>query len=247
MLPETAEVAMREGWPSDPSPDIARTAGVPVLGRIMDARNVGTLRLRLRGATVPIPASETQRPDGDELVLERQRLTPAMTYALPFPGAELSEFLEPTALVQSDHPRFRGLSAEILADHRDAQDAARILTSWVHSYLRKEPTVSIPNALQVLDMGKGDCNEHAILLAALLRAAGIPNRLAVGLVYEDGTFLYHAWNEVWLNGWVAADSTFGQFPADVARIKLGDGGAEAMLAILPYLGNLSVEVIAQGE
>lgn len=247
MLRESAETATSEGWPAEGSPDIAWTASVPVSGRVADPRNQQSLRLRLRGMDGSIPVSDVQQVDGEWLLLQRRELMPEMTFALPYSTGELSGYLESSALIQSDHPRLRELSAQILGNDRDAQRAVRALSQWVYTYLRKVPTVSIPSALQVLDLGEGDCNEHAILLMALLRAAGIPSRLAVGLVYDNGAFLYHAWNEVWLQSWIGVDSALGQFPADVARIKLADGGTEAMLAITPYVGRLSIDVPDRSE
>ncbi len=48
--------------------------------------------------------------------------------------------------------------------------------------------MSIPNALEVLESKKGDCNEHTVLFNALARAAGIPAKTAVGVVYLRGAF-----------------------------------------------------------
>jgi transglutaminase-like putative cysteine protease len=94
-------------------------------------------------------------------------------------------------------------------------------------------------------MGEGDCNEHAVLFAALARATGVPARVVAGTVYVDGSFLYHAWNEVWLgNGWVSLDTTMDQMPADASHVKLLEGGPEEHAALLPLLGKLSVDVIA---
>ena len=48
------------------------------------------------------------------------------------------------------------------------------LVDWVHKNLEKRPVLSVPNALETLENRIGDCNEHAVLLAAFARAAGIP-------------------------------------------------------------------------
>ena len=96
-------------------------------------------------------------------------------------------------------------------------------------------------------MGEGDCNEHSVLYAALARAAGLPTRVAAGIVYLDGAFLYHAWNEVWLGErWVAVDPTFDQFPADATHIKLVEGGPEVHDRLLQVIGRLSVDILSAG-
>ena len=58
----------------------------------------------------------------------------------------------------------------------------------------------------------GDCKAHAVYLAALARARGIPARVAVGLVYSDrlAAFGYHMWTEVYIDGrWIPLDGTLG--------------------------------------
>ena len=76
---------------------------------------------------------------------------------------------------------------------------AEQLTRYVNGLLEKKPTVSLPSAREVLRTKVGDCNEHTALYVAMARAAGIPARVAVGLVYVRGAFYYHAWPEVYLN------------------------------------------------
>ena len=121
--------------------------------------------------------------------------------------------------------------------------AAVKLKDWVYRELAKEPTVSIPNALEVLQAKKGDCNEHTVLFNALARAAGIPAKTVVGVVYLRGAFYYHAWSEVWLGRWVALDSVLNQFPADVTHVKFLEGEIDRQIDILQLIGNLKIEVL----
>ncbi|MFC1661286.1 transglutaminase-like domain-containing protein, partial [Gemmatimonadota bacterium] len=102
---------------------------------------------------------------------------------------------------------------------------------------------SVPSAVQVLESGAGDCNEHTVLYVALARALGLPARTAVGLVYLDNAFFYHAWPEVWLGQWVAVDPTFGQYPADAAHLRFVVGGLAQQVDILRLIGRLDIEVI----
>ena len=114
--------------------------------------------------------------------------------------------------------------------------------------LAKRATVSIPNALQVLDMGAGDCNEHAVLWAALARAGGLPARVVAGAVYANGAFFYHAWDEAWLgSSWVSVDPAFDQMPADATHIKLIEGGPETHAALISIIGRLGIEVVSASD
>ena len=121
--------------------------------------------------------------------------------------------------------------------------AAELLNEWVYESIEKRITISVPSAVEVLETRRGDCNEHTVLYVALARAAGIPARTAAGLVYSDGSFFYHAWPEVYLNGWVAADPTFGQFPADAAHLRFTIGGLARQMELVRLIGRLELEVI----
>jgi len=118
-----------------------------------------------------------------------------------------------------------------------------MLMEWVFESLEKTPLVSVPDARQILRQRKGDCNEHATLLTALLRAVGIPARMAAGLIYKDGRFYYHAWNEAYLDRWISMDATLNQMPSDATHIKLVDGGIEKQIQIVAMIGNLSLTIL----
>ena len=130
-----------------------------------------------------------------------------------------------------------------------ARARAEQLTRYVNGLLEKKPTVSLPSAREVLRTKVGDCNEHTALYVAMARAAGIPARVAVGLVYVRGAFYYHAWPEVYLNEgagrglWLPVDPTFNQFPADATHLRLARGGLDRQAAILPMIGHLKMTVL----
>jgi hypothetical protein len=53
---------------------------------------------------------------------------------------------------------------------------------------------------------KGICYDYSSLMASMLRSAGIPTKLVEGK--STFTSVYHAWNEVYLDGkWITVDST----------------------------------------
>ena len=169
-------------------------------------------------------------------------LAPALPTTLP---ADIRPHLDPEVLVQSDNPRIRTLAAEITAGAVDDWDRARRINAWVFARLEKKPVASLPSALAVLDARVGDCNEHTVLAVALLRAAGLPARAAIGVVWSeelDG-FGYHAWPEVWLGRWVWMDPTFGQEVADATHVKLLAGGVERWPELAAFLGQLQLEVV----
>jgi len=154
-------------------------------------------------------------------------------------------YLKPEPLIQSDHERIRSLARSILGGSAQMTPLtkARRLMEWVHLNIEKRPVLSVPDALSTLENGMGDCNEHAMLLAALARAAGIPARVEAGLVYMKGRFYYHAWNLLFLGRWVTADAVFGQLPADVTHLRLVTGSMQQQLDLAAVIGNITIDVI----
>ena len=58
---------------------------------------------------------------------------------------------------------------------------------------------------KVAETLRGDCRHHAMLAAAMCRAAGVPSRTAVGLIYANDrrngpVMAFHMWVEVWVKG-----------------------------------------------
>jgi transglutaminase-like putative cysteine protease len=89
----------------------------------------------------------------------------------------------------------------------------------------------------------GDCNEHAVLLAALARASGIPAQVEAGLVYQEGRFYYHAWNVLYLGTWITADAVMDQLPADVTHIRFVRG-TERQIDLVQMIGRVKLEILA---
>ena len=145
----------------------------------------------------------------------------------------------------------------------EGDDAARAeaLRRFVYRYVdEKSLGVGVATASEVCRTRQGDCTEHAVLLAALLRAAGIPSRTASGLVYVDQflgqrkIFGYHMWAQALLdvNGaptWVDVDGTLpGDVSMDATHIALavssmGDEEAfDGLVGMVPLMGNLEIEI-----
>ncbi|MGD8389471.1 MAG: transglutaminase domain-containing protein, partial [Desulfobacteraceae bacterium] len=151
--------------------------------------------------------------------------------------------LAPDFNIESDHQEIVQAARTIVDEEQDPLRMAQLVLSWVYENLEKRPVVTIPSALEVLRSKVGDCNEHATLTTALLRALGIPTRIAVGLVYLRGRFFYHAWNEVYVGQWVSLDATLNQMPVDATHMKLLEGNLEKQVDVIGLVGRLKIEVL----
>jgi len=177
--------------------------------------------------------------------IEKEKMPAKESPVLPYVdlSEEMKLFLEPEIGIESDGKAITEKALEITGDTRDAVTTAKKLLEWVYTNIEKMPVITVPSAEEVLKTRVGDCNEHAVLLTALLRASGIPARVCVGLVYARGMFLYHAWCEIYLGEWISADPTLNQIPADVSHIKLVKGGLESQVEIIRLVGKIKLEVL----
>ncbi len=258
---EEREQALSVDWEKAGSVDIVTSLMVPSNVDIYRPRSVKYMRARLVDA--PLSGLDTnlagrQLMEGRTIEVRMEGGLPAEGYALPIQESlpekakELSEWLLPTAFIQSRHPRIKEAARQALSGAGDAVAAVERLMSWMGREMQPSMVVSIPSALEVLSKKRGACKEHTVLFIAMARASGIPARTASGIVYSDRQmidgFYYHAWPEVYIAGpsgggaWVAVDPTFRQFPADATHVKLTQGGLDKMLALGRVIGRLKVEV-----
>jgi transglutaminase-like putative cysteine protease len=248
---ESADQAQGLAIPARVQQDLMRiSAVVPVMPRRIDEpRDVRRLRLRIEGAELPSADLDGvgQTVDGSFIeIRDPQTLEPGPA------DPDAKRFLSPERLIESDAPEIVAEAGRAVGGTTRARDKAERLTRYVNALLDKKPTVSLPSALEVLRTKVGDCNEHTALYVAMARAAGIPARIAVGLVYvrgAQGAFYYHAWPEVYLAEsagqglWLPVDPTLNQFPADGTHLRLVRGGLDEQATILPLIGRLRMTVV----
>jgi Transglutaminase-like superfamily len=225
--------------------DIVAHTSIPVAKTISDPESRTALQLKISGvnlANFPLHGGR-QRLSDNRLEIRREDPQQLSGQAIPIKDARFTAYLQPTPFLQADHPSIRALAAKILKGEPNSYRAAVRIKDWVYKEIAKQPTVSIPNALEVLQTKKGDCNEHTVLFNALARAAGIPAKTVIGIVYLRGAFYYHAWSEIWIGEWISLDSVLNQFPADVTHVKFLEGEIDRQLDILQLIGNLKIEVL----
>lgn len=225
--------------------DLAATARVPYDGTIADPRALAHLALRVRGeAAGRVPdAAPRQRVTGDVVRIVREPPAAATAAAT---DDDLDRYRRPSPFIESDDPGLVARAQSIVAGAPTAREKVQRILDWVAAHVEQEPSLTIPSARDVLRTRRGDCNEHAVLVAALARAAGVPARVAAGVAYVGDGFYYHAWNEVWLDGWVSADAVFRQMPVDATHVKLLDGGPERHVQLAQVIGRLAFARVEGG-
>ncbi len=225
--------------------DILSLFSIRVDSTIPDPRNVTYLKISMKNidTTNLILSDESQNIISYNPIVLEIKSQPKLVEKILLPIKKESEFLKPSLCIQSDNPKLREKALAIRKGTKDAGDAVQKLVTWVYNNINKRATASLPSAIDVLTNLEGDCNEHAVLFAGLARAAGIPTKIAVGVVYLDKAFYYHAWNKVYLDKWISVDPTFGQFPADATHIKFQEGELTEQAKVLKIVGTVRIEII----
>ena len=245
LVRESKEDALAKDFSTGPGIDIISSTSVPVTGRIDNPRSIQYLKIRFEGVSLSDFNMDDERQvlKGDIIEVTKEEVNPEDTVRIPIKEGGYREYLVPSAFVQSNDPQIIEEANRIIKDEKDAINAARIIMEWVYHNIEKRPTISIPSALEVLDLKSGDCNEHAVLFAALTRAVGIPTRIIAGIVFSEGGFYYHAWAKVYVGKWISVDPTMNQFPADATHIGFVEGGLDRQIEILKVIGHLKAEIL----
>jgi len=181
------------------------------------------------------------------VLLRVKALADAAEPAAEKPGPEC---LAASAYLQSDDPEIQRLARDNVPPSATPAVKAKYLADWVfRNITKKDYKVGFASAKETVLSREGDCKEHAMLLAALLRAAGVPSRVAVGVTYSKGQFFGHMWTEAFLNDWTALDPTLlkGEV-VDATHIKLvasamdGPAAGASFISLVQAFDKLKINV-----
>jgi hypothetical protein len=197
---------------------------------------------------------DVQNAKGDTFELRvRARRDPVV---IENPKKAREEFLKSNYFLDSDDKKVRELAGKAVGRETDPWLKGQLIEKWVHDNMRSSSAIGFATASQVARDLEGDCRQHAMLTAAMCRAAEVPSRTAVGLVYvqdrERGPVLgFHMWTEVWVHGqWMSLDATLGRGGIGAGHIKIADHSwqdTQTLAPLLPVtraLGKISVEVVS---
>jgi transglutaminase-like putative cysteine protease len=107
-------------------------------------------------------------------------------------------------VIDVHHPEVRALSMRLSSEAPEAIEFACTAFTWVRDHIRhsldaQEPLVTI-SASQTLQEGLGLCFAKSHLLAALLRAQGIPTGLCYQRLSDGSDYFVHGLVAVYLEG-----------------------------------------------
>lgn len=230
----------------------------PIKNSLSSRRAVYRIRIPADDPMKLLPAGTTQqarKAGADTAELTVTAIVPPEAGAGPIPKAIAATYLPPTGFIQSDDAGVKMHADRASGTETDPWKACLLMERYVYDNLKKKNFLTLlASAAEVAKTMSGDCTEHAVLLAAMLRAKSIPSRVAVGLVYVGSlsSFGYHMWTEAYVRGtWVPLDATLGRggIAADHIKIldsNLSDGGPAPIKDFLPMisvLGKMEIEVL----
>jgi len=217
---------------------------------LKDAKNLKSFAVKISGIETNQfeLTRHRQKFDGRVLEVKVESFPPKQTLPVQALAGQknLDRYLEGDASIPVHDIAIQKKAKEIVGAENDLWQRAKKIHEFVYKGVDKTPTVSVPNALEVLKTMRGDCNEHAVLYTALARAAGIPTRIVVGLVYGDrysgeSGFYYHAWVEVFTGKeWIAIDPTWNQMPADATHLAFVEGGLDQQVLVTSLMGRIQL-------
>jgi transglutaminase-like putative cysteine protease len=138
------------------------------------------------------------------------------------------KYLEPTSIIDSDHPRVVAFASNAAGDLEDPREKAVRLYYAVRDGVLYDPYSPFYRpehyrASAVLEKGRGYCVCKACVLCAVGRASGIPSRLGFATVRShiattnlvkylgSDLFVYHGFTEFLLEGkWLKATPAFNK-------------------------------------
>ncbi|MDE0838207.1 MAG: transglutaminase-like domain-containing protein [Kiritimatiellae bacterium] len=243
----TAAEAFEAVSHSSDAPDILSELAVRCKGVIENSRESTRIRYAVHGVDIGAEAWATSRQTAEVSEDGTLHLTVAAssTSSPAEPLTDPEPYLASTTFVQSDEPALRSRAEKIVAESETPMQKARAIYEWVYENVKKEPTISLPSAMDVLKTMAGDCNEHTYLYVGLARAAGLPAKIMVGIAYHEGAFYYHAWPAVHVGRWVEMDPTWGQPLVDATHIRITEGELANQLELVQTVGTLTLDVLEQ--
>lgn len=143
--------------------------------------------------------------------------------------------------IEVDDPAIQALARRLRGGESDPLQVVEATMRWVRDSIAATPGAA-GGAAEALQARRGDSNEFARLVAALLRANSVPTRTVSGLLYAGGRLYLHAWNEVFLDGWIPADALLSQLPADGAHLPLAHDALGAQAELMRLLARLDLRV-----
>lgn len=162
---------------------------------------------------------------------------------------------QPSRWLETKHPKVVAMAKKAVGKGGSDVTKMRRLEQHVRQHInQKNLSVGYASAVETIDSKEGDCTEHAVLLAALARANGIPARVVTGVAFapefagKKRIFVPHAWVMAWVkqdgdHGWQGFDAALKQFDAGHIAFDMGNGDPNDFFNGLNIIGTMDIQSV----
>ncbi|MBV1858820.1 MAG: lasso peptide biosynthesis B2 protein [Nannocystaceae bacterium] len=173
-----------------------------------------------------------------ELIVRAKARDAEATAALS--GARKKALLKTSGDLRIHAPEIETVRDSLFKADTDATAKAAAITKWVHERVAYEVTPRSIDATEILEVGRGDCSEYALLTVSLLRSAGVPAEVRSGMAAEGDDMVAHAW-VAYHDGtrWFEIDPTWGRMGVSAGHLPLEVTDVLALVS----LGQMEIETI----
>lgn len=223
---------------------------------ISEAALRGHIRYTFRpraGAPLAIPETAEQRVREQADGTLRVDICSTCGPGLPDATESLTRWRAPSPWIESDAPELVAAARAIAGRKVSERTRMRMLGEIARARIGRVEFFGHHSAMQAWRRRAGDCTEDASLYAALARAAGLPARVANGLVFmreryfgSENAFQPHSWVVAHVDGkWESFDISVGSFDSTHIALTLGNGEPGAILAANRKAGLLDWQAMAE--
>lgn len=133
--------------------------------------------------------------------------------------SDYKKYTSPEEKIESDNQEIINKAEELFGTTTNPYYKSKKAYEFVNTYMNYDSNNGNKGALNALNTARGVCEDYAELYVALLRASGVPARVATGFWVDtskfnsssviDGAEDRHAWVEYYLPeyGWIPAEPT----------------------------------------
>jgi hypothetical protein len=180
LLPESREEAMR--LPKGPTQtDIATASSIVPDKPIRRISRKKSLKLKVSGidlAHLPSGTHQTIEKQGSDWLLTLHPTEPSKLESELVSEIKPSKWTKPDFRVPSDSKEFKELAQKLIKPDDEVLKAAEKVRKEVLGMLRVNAGIGVMrDAAEILETKEGVCRDHAVVMAAILRAGNVPTRL----------------------------------------------------------------------
>jgi hypothetical protein len=234
----------KKEFPS-PGEDLVKYFTVEVEPLIKDKKDISYLKLKVYGIPqeyVREDFNQKRHLQDNAVIVEIYKKEPKKEVKLPIERDKFAPYLGEDEFIKFHNSIIKNTVHSIIKEEKNIFAILERISEWIDKSIKKIPTISFPNTLDVLKMKQGDCGEISALMVGFLRSLGIPSYVNIGLVYEGGKFFYHAWVSLYVGEWIDTDPALSQLVADPTHLKLLKG-FKNQFEIFKIIGKLNIEVV----